>query len=328
MGKHLWISDNDVIKWDHDGIRYCLHIQYDEAGFNPRKDMDNICEMACWHRGYSLGDDVQESQPETYWCRLLRDNVPMDEINRALMSGKINWIRVQPNVEDPGLFDVYETSMIQTVVDDSDPKEYLAYSGVRGGALFDCVEDDLNVADCQKLLEPYAEWMPLWLYDHSGLSISCGRRTGQYADRWDSGCVGWIVALKSKVMEETVEIVRGEDGEPIMEEHKHEGRTSTFTYKTRPLTEDTWRERAIEIMESETDLYDEYLRDDLYCYTLYNWGDGDWVEEDSCGGFIGGDLMENGIADEVGCGLKECLESEKYTMGEATIRHIVRYEFG
>jgi hypothetical protein len=32
--------------------------------------------------------------------------------------------------------------------------------------------------------------VPVWAYDHSGVSFSTGERTGQFADRWDSGQAG------------------------------------------------------------------------------------------------------------------------------------------
>jgi hypothetical protein len=40
--------------------------------------------------------------------------------------------------------------------------------------------------------------LPLYLYDHSGLSIS----TAPFACPWDSGQVGWIYVTKSRIREE------------------------------------------------------------------------------------------------------------------------------
>ena len=118
-------------------------------------------------------------------------------------------------------------------------------------------------------MEPYAEWMTLWLYDHSGITMSCGARVEQYADRWDSGCVGWIVALKETVMREMAEYVLDKNGVRIRIEHKHEGAPSTWSYLTRALTDKTWRDRAIEAMKGDVELYDKMLTGDVYGYTLY-----------------------------------------------------------
>lgn len=328
MKSHIWCKDNDVFKWEHDGKRFCLHIRDDECAGNPREEWENLCLMACFHRRYNLGDSIEQKTPEEFWQHLVRRIVPVAEVVSALRDGYVAGIRIAENKEDAELFDVYETSYWRTVIGNSDPTERLEYEGVPGAALYDYVENDLTVGNCQKLLEPYCEWMPLWLYDHSGLTMSCGARTGQYADRWDSGCVGWIVAMKDKIMAETTEILYGEDGEPIRVEYKHEGRPSTYGIMSRPLTDATWRKRAIEVMEGEVEVYDQYLRGDVYGYTLYEQEDDEWIEQDSVWGFYGDDLLENGIAGEVGDGFADALKNGTYEQGEAAIRTVTYYDFG
>lgn len=44
-------------------------------------------------------------------------------------------------------------------------------------------------------MAPGSPILPLYLMDHSGLSMSCG----DYGDRWDSGQVGWIFATNNGV---------------------------------------------------------------------------------------------------------------------------------
>lgn len=51
---------------------------------------------------------------------------------------------------------------------------------------------DISSNEISQLLLPHVEILPLWLYDHSGISISCGERTYPYNDPWDSGQVGYI----------------------------------------------------------------------------------------------------------------------------------------
>lgn len=134
-------------------------------------------------------------------------------------------------------------------------------------------------------------------------------------------------------MAETVEYVLDENGERIRVEHKHEGHPSTWSYKTRPLTDDTWRKFAVEIMEEYVEVYDQYLRGDVYGFELYeeesveDAEDPDWNEIDSCWGFYGSDIMENGICDQVGCGLEEAIESGHYEEGEAVVYATSRYLF-
>ena len=188
----------------------------------------------------------------------------------------------------------------------------------------DYLMDDLTVRHCMILMEPYAEWLPLWLYDHSGITMSCGSRTGQYADRWDSGGVGWIVVLKKTVMDEVgTEYVLDDEGELMRVEHKHPDAPSTWSYLTRPLTDETWRKRAIDIMKADVEVYDQYLTGDVYGFNLYSADpveegeEPEWNEEDSCWGFFGSDVMENGIEDHAGNGLREAVGSGCYEQGQA-----------
>jgi hypothetical protein len=43
--------------------------------------------------------------------------------------------------------------------------------------------------------------LPLYLYDHSGITIS----TSSFDCRWDSGCVGFICVSKDKIREEGID---------------------------------------------------------------------------------------------------------------------------
>ena len=123
------------------------------------------------------------------------------------------------------------------------------------------------------------------LYDHSGLTISTSSAY-PYNDRWDAGCVGWIYVSKERMFKECMGI-----------------------------TEENWQERADKILEGEVETYDLYLRGDVYGYILtkhvveqeicphcsevireYE----EEVEEDSCWGFYGDILEENGILDNLG----------------------------
>ena len=84
-------------------------------------------------------------------------------------------------------------------------------------------------------------------------------------------------------------------------------------------------------MKSEVQIYDQYLRGDVYGYNLYQAdppiGEEDepeWEEIDSCWGFYGTDIIENGIADQAGYGLIEAAAAGEYEVGEAT-RHTMAY---
>jgi hypothetical protein len=106
--------------------------------------------------------------------------------------------------------------------------------------------------------------LPLYLYDHSGITIS----TTPFSCKWDSGQIGFIFISKEKLRNE-------------------------FSIKRVTQKE---IERATKILLAELETYDLYLRGEVYGYTLIN---ENGEIEDSCFGFIGSDIETNGILDNI-----------------------------
>jgi len=104
--------------------------------------------------------------------------------------------------------------------------------------------------------------LPLYLYDHSGLIIS----TGPFTCPWDSGQIGWIICDPGMIR-------------------------SLFNWD---------RERAEEALRAEVAEYDAYLRGAVYGFIVEEHDGDGWEEVDSCWGFYGDDIHENGIADSLG----------------------------
>lgn len=95
--------------------------------------------------------------------------------------------------------------------------------------------------------------LPLYLYDHSGITIS----TSPFSCNWDSGQVGFIFVSKDKVKKEYVKDIRVED-----------------------------------ILKGEVETYDQYLTGDVWGYKIYEVTTCDHGHEheelvDSCWGFYG-----------------------------------------
>lgn len=317
----LYISDNGTIKWEHGGKLYCLHIQRDSDPENPRNwegDDTRLTTMACWHRRYNLGDTevTKGLTPEDFWEKLVEENVSDAEMAEAAMAGRFPHIRISESAEKEGLVTIsWLSESGKVVIEELTPRDAIA----------DAIRHDISTEDCLILMEPHAEWMPIWIYEHSGITISCGDRAGQYADRWDSGQLGFIVMLKKKAMKDLVEYVLDEKGECIPDGKRG--------YKTRPLTEETWRARAIEVMKDEVETYDQFLTGEVFGFTLYEADPveddetPDWEETDSCWGFFGDDLLTNGILDHVGHGLQEAIAADNYEQGEAVLHTAPWYEF-
>ena len=98
--------------------------------------------------------------------------------------------------------------------------------------------------------------LPLYLYDHSGITIS----TSSFDCRWDSGQVGFIFVSKYK----------------ILKEYGKEMDTETIE----------------KYLEGEVETYDQYLTGDIYGYriskvTECELGHEHKEEVDSCWGFYG-----------------------------------------
>lgn len=103
--------------------------------------------------------------------------------------------------------------------------------------------------------------LPLYLYDHSGITM----RTTPFGDRWDSGQVGFIYTTKEKM--------------------KDRGKVSLEEVKD-------W-------LREEVKTYDQYLTGDVYGFKLFELKNGTWQESDSSWGYYGSDDKESGILDAV-----------------------------
>jgi hypothetical protein len=100
--------------------------------------------------------------------------------------------------------------------------------------------------------------LPLYLYDHSGITIS----TSPFGCRWDSGQIGWVFVSKAAL--------RGE-------------------YSTQRLTQSIL-DKAKGVLEAEVKAYDQYLSGDVYSYEVIEVTKCDLGHEheetvESCGGY-------------------------------------------
>lgn len=119
--------------------------------------------------------------------------------------------------------------------------------------------------------------LPLYLYDHSGITISCGA----FSCPWDSGQVGWIYATPEKIREGWLI----EKGQPISDEV---------------------RAKVEACLKAEVAEYDAYLRCDVWYFeleegtTCTDCGHTHWEHVESCGGFIDvDDCAKDVIADHL-----------------------------
>lgn len=292
---HFNIQNDMCIFWSHGGKGYMAHFQHDTNLPDPRREYDHLCTMACFHKRHDLGDEmgggIQCS--EDFWSGLVRKEFSAKTLYDRLVNQK-NSTRFLERLADNDI-DIHD---INEVIEEF-------YAAVEDG--------DLHFA--MDVLDGRYAWLPIWLYDHSGLTISCGERTYPYNDQWDSGLLGWCVVSKERVISE----LKANDSD--------------------------WKEKADAAIRSEVREYDQYLTGDIWwfevksCHGRYDIvehisgprGEGseesDWDDEDSCGGFCGSDLAENGMPDHIGNGFQEALLSGDYETGEAIPENITIWQY-
>lgn len=122
-------------------------------------------------------------------------------------------------------------------------------------------EFEANVLD--KIEKDGGVVLPLYLYDHSGITMS----TAPFSCQWDSGQVGWIYM----------------DADTIRKE---------WGGKSKRLTKAA-REKARRCLLGEVETYDKYLTGDVYGYNI------DFNEDslDSCWGYIGIESVKESAAE-------------------------------
>lgn len=117
--------------------------------------------------------------------------------------------------------------------------------------------------------------LPLYLYDHSGITIS----TKPFSCPWDSGQIGFIFISREKILEE---------------------------YNRKHLSQKLLQ-RITTYLEGEVETYDQFLTGDVYGFKVYENEEAldEDEDEDSCWGFFGSDPKKNGMLDHIAGELEE-----------------------
>lgn len=120
--------------------------------------------------------------------------------------------------------------------------------------------NEKDVAAVTRWIDNNIIYLPLYLYDHSGITMN----TTGFTCGWDSGTVGFIYITK--------------------EQARKEWGIKKFTKKE--------LDRVCTYLKGEVETYDQYLTGEVYGYTIEA-PDGEDIG--SCWGFFGSDHFTNGI---------------------------------
>lgn len=153
-----------------------------------------------------------------------------------------------------------------TITDDPYPENPRSWDNA---ATMWCAHRRYNLGDHQINTADYDSWddvlttidyvvaLPLYLYDHSGITMS----TTPFSCRWDSGQVGWITMSKTQIL------------------NAFGGKRVTAKKK----------QQAMGLMRSEVATYDAYITGEVYEYAIMD-AEGEVVE--SCCGYYSRESAE------------------------------------
>lgn len=237
-----------------DKKRYKIKVEYDDMPMNPRVENENFGHMICWHRRYSLGDEHNHDEPIELLKEMAGSTLSEKDVINYIKEGKSETVKLQYNRSSREwelnvYCDFLKKWFTEFTFDTKLEKAPLS--------LKDEILEFLEINDLHTLAEQKNIILPLYLYDHSGITMN----TSGFHCPWDSGQVGFIYVNYDEVKDNYGSLNQGN------------------------------LIKAKELLESEVQEYDYYIRGNCYGFII----ECDGEEIDSCWGFLGDfrDVLEN-----------------------------------
>jgi hypothetical protein len=245
-----------------------LKVFYDEDAESTRK-WDNLGTMVCWHRRYNLGDKHTYGSPEEFLQELANELFGCDDVDYIQRKTDEYMKGCEVRYDAPNdEYDVWENGSLYDGGFETEDDAILELEHIRQNFIDDIYEN-LSNDELLELIGEKAVILPLYLYDHGGITMS----TGSFGDRWDSGQVGWIYVTKDRLAKEGL------------------------SHRT--------TEEIEQYLKGEVEIYDQYLRGNVYGYSLEIahkcecCNHVEYEEIDSCWGYYGDEGIEDGLKDSI-----------------------------
>ncbi|SNS23209.1 hypothetical protein SAMN05446037_1006135 [Anaerovirgula multivorans] len=268
---------------------YILRIErYDDAE-SPR-EWDNLGTMFCWHSRHVLGDKHNYYDHRAFLESFVRELLQVEQLAEPTSVSGLFKVEQRGNK-----YDVIDVSLKYTRC--STKNLTLARELALNYAAEELTEYATD-AELLSIISEYAVILPLYLYDHSGITMS----SSPFSCQWDSVQVGWIFCTKERFREETGytedELFNTDSsrhpaiGERIKTADSEWWGQVVSVYKDSYAVDFDWNKipsarssknikivrndeiievmsyQAAEILEEEVETYDKYLRGDIYGYEL------------------------------------------------------------
>lgn len=245
---------------------------------NPR-DWDNLATMLCAHGRYRLGDEnfSDADSIANYILDIIGENKFQNEL-KEYAEKKFENIFIHQDADgeyyltdDKENFEPLSDANYFEEKDDAENE----LQDMKDDFINSDWQDELSYDEKMEIAEKYAYILPLYLYDHSGITMN----TTGFSCGWDSGKVGEIFVTHERALKECPKHINENE------------------------TDEQYDERILGYLRGEAKEYDQHLTGDVYWFKVEKLSyceccghEKDSEELDSCGGFFGmEDVIEEGI---------------------------------
>ena len=168
---------------------YNINIYYDEFPDSPRT-WDNVATFVCEHPRYHLGDG---KKIEGVIQELFDKYVSSEDIIKKFCENK-NAKLVEDDGEKYYEYEVKYDTYPHTVCIPADDIGYRAKE----------MAESFTVREKLDMIQAKGEivWRPISMYEHSGISIWLGGKSGHYDARWDCSTIGFAYVDKCRAEKE------------------------------------------------------------------------------------------------------------------------------